>query len=491
MTVLRPTRIAVVALCLGVNGCAGSPERPSLPETPERWALPMVDGAPDGLARWWEHFEDPALIALVTRTHADNPSLQAALARLRAARAQREAVTARHWPVLDAEAGASRQRLSRNGSLPVDTIPGFQRSQTLYDAGLAARWELDVFGRLDAQLGAADAALSAQTLEAQGLRASLAAEMARTYFGWAGAARTADLVLAQYHAAKRQAEIAERRFEVGDIEASAAAIARTEAEQLRAEAASAAAARDAYATVLAELIGQPLTALHLPSDPPPLPALPSLPTGTPASVLQRRPDVRAAGWRVAQRLAQAEGARAEWFPRLQLSASSGFEAMTTGALFNAASQTALLAPAMVWRVFDGGAIRAEIAAADAEIEAAAANYRATMMGALAEVERAQARYRRHTEASRAQRRAASEQARAYAHAKARAAAGDIPQATLLDARRAYLAQTAQAVRSHADAAVAAVALYQALGGGLATRANNDQERMHHAEIATPSVSNDG
>ncbi len=187
--------------------------------------------------------------------------------------------------------------------------------------------------------------------------------------------------------------------------------------------------------------------------------------GARADLLRRRPDVRTAERQLAAATADVGVARAEWFPKLSIGAGAGYQALNASALFTQPSQMLSVTPLISWRIFQGGAIQAEIHAAEARQEQAAAGYEKAVLGALADAERALATYRLALETVQAQDAVLATARRTYRHAELRRQAGDIPVADLLQAEgRVRDAEDALA-RARTAAAVDLVALFKALGGG--------------------------
>jgi outer membrane protein TolC len=221
----------------------------------------------------------------------------------------------------------------------------------------------------------------------------------------------------------------------------------------------------AAALGLGALLGRlPESEAALAATPPPDIALAPIPVGERADILRRRPDVRAAERRLAGATADVGVAKAEWFPKLTISASAGYEALKGSQLFNQPSQLWSVAPFVSWRILDGGTIRAQIHASQARQEEAALAYESAVIAALTDAERALLGYRLALETTGAQRAALDSARRTYRHAEQRFQHGDIALMDLLDAERNLRADEDAYARSQTDAAIDLVALYKALGG---------------------------
>jgi outer membrane protein TolC len=198
----------------------------------------------------------------------------------------------------------------------------------------------------------------------------------------------------------------------------------------------------------------------------PLPeAAPKLPKLLPATLLEQRPDLRLAKTEVDAEAASLGAARADLYPRLVLSASGGFGALAVGGFPSLAEGVYALGSGLSAPVFNAGRIKARIAAADARLEQAAANYEKAFLTALEDVENAYVQHR--SAAARTddlrQAEAAAAQARGEADALFRRGAADL--LAVLDADRSKLGISDARVRAETEIAVATVSLYRAFGGG--------------------------
>jgi outer membrane protein TolC len=100
------------------------------------------------VAAWWKSFDDLELNSLIDRAVKSNLDLKIAAARVHEARAQNQATSAALWPTVGTSDSYTRQRKSKNqplvGALPLPANVPFENN--VYQAGLDASWELDVFG---------------------------------------------------------------------------------------------------------------------------------------------------------------------------------------------------------------------------------------------------------------------------------------------------------------------------------------------------------
>jgi len=461
----RPTS-ALWFLPVLLVGCKVGPDyQPPQPRVGAGWS--QAEGAqPVALDAWWRRLGDPTLDRLEAAGLARNLDVRQAQVRIREARSLRDAVAGNLLPTVGAQAGVTRLEQSMNGSLPLAQIPIIQRDQTIHDAGFDMSWELDLFGRTRRAVESALARAQAEEALAHGVQVSVAAEIARTYLTMRGAQRELAARTALAAALGRSLETVRLRLKAGDLAPVDAE--RAEGQWLEANAALPAlrAQMHAAALGLGVLVGQlPESEAALTRSPAPDLALAPLPVGERADLLRRRPDVQAAERSLAGATADIGLAKAEWFPKLTITASGGYEAQQLGQLFKSSSQTFSVAPFISWRIFDGGTIKAQIHVAEARQEAAALAYEQTVLAALTDGERACSNYRLALEATAAQRASLDFAQRTYRHAQARYQQGDIALGELLEAERALREAEDRFAQVQTGAAIDLVALCKALGGG--------------------------
>lgn len=468
----RLRKIRPVALVLGIallTACAVGPEYRTPPpvDTGSGWTQPVAAAsAPADLARWWSALGDPELTRLIDTALAENLDLRQAAARVDEARALRDRVAGDQAPTVAAVASVNHRRQSENGPLPIDSIPGLDATQTIYDAGFDAAWEFDLFGANRRALEGAGARLQATEFEGQGVRMRIIAEVARAWFNAVGAGHELRTQQAAVTTLQQTLDLVDQRAGQGD-----AATADVDAAYAQWAVANAAvpdiqARQRAAVLSLGVLLGAaPERELALLYAAPSTLALPTLPVGERADVLRRRPDVLAAERRLASSTADIGVATAELFPKLSIGLGGGFQALSTGDLLDSSSTRFSILPLISWRLFDGGRVRAEIRASEAAERQAALAYEQAVLAALGDAERTLGDYHAGLDTLARRRGALDASRRSHGHAEARFAAGDIARVELLAAERLLHEAETSAVRARTAAAVQLVALYKALGGG--------------------------
>src|SRR5882672_1768054 len=273
---------------------------------------------------WWTGFDDPVLTRIVERALEQNLDLAAAFARVDQARAVAREAGAQLLPTASATGSASPLRQSLNS--PIGAIgrhlPGYERNQTLYDADVGAQWEIDLFGGL--RRGAEAARDEAEAAEAMqlGVRVSVVAEAADSYFQVRGDQARLAIVQSQVETDARLLALVRLRFSRGASAEKEVAQAEALLAQARATIPPLRTALEAQLNRLDVLMGaQPGTYAAELSQPAEIPSAPGIPAGQGAAdLLRRRPDVIAAERRVAASNARIGVALAEYYPKVSLSA---------------------------------------------------------------------------------------------------------------------------------------------------------------------------
>lgn len=460
---LRPRTAALLGTLLAalLAGCA-SPG-------PERSAPPMTTAQQLGLAANplrtavpWPDLGDPALDALLRQALADQPNLAAARERVERARALADATRAANGAQAALSADLTRQRYSENGLVP-PPIAGATWSSGDLNAGLS--WSPDFFGLHRAELAAALGQARAAEADAAAAAVSLSAQISR---GWVQLARLfAQRELAERSIAQREAMLAlvrERRAAGLDTGIDLAQ-AQGSLPELRAQREALDEQIALLRHQLATLAGQPVQSLDHAQPRLDTLHLPTLPGTLGADLLGRRPDVLAARERAEAATQGVQAARAGFYPDIRLSAFVGLSAIGISRLFEAGSAQLGLTPALRLPLFDGGALRAQLGAREAERNAAIAQYNATMLEAVRQARDALVSID-SVDRQRAEQAQALERAEAaYALVQQRERAGLSNRLQLLAAETAVLAQRRTSADLQARAFDTRVALIQALGGG--------------------------
>lgn len=467
----RAPAILALALALLTGACSLAPayhvpETATVPAFKEAgpWAPAVpadsgADRAADGA--WWTVFGDPVLNGLEARVTADNPTYAGALARYDAARAYLGQARSSLFPSIGLNANVTDNRQSDNRPLRGSNQPDLYPADTL---GGSLDFELDLWGRVRNHVAAGKAEVAASGDDLAAIRLSLASGLAEEYFALRGADQQIVLLTTTVDAYARADALTRRRYRGGiasgiDTGRSGAQLADAQA-QLADVRASRALAEHAVAS-LAGLPASTFSIAPVSTDVP----IPTVPTGLPSTLLQRRPDVAAAERRVAAANAGIGVARAAFFPTIGLGGSGGFQNTGLADLVTAPNLFWSIGPSTVLNLFDGGRRRADLAAARAHWAEATADYRGRVLQAFQDVEDGLSQLHHLGDEAEAQDRAAAMAAQTERLSLNRYTKGAVSfldvvtaQTTALNARRAAIALHTRRLRE-------SVRLIRAIGGG--------------------------
>ncbi|MBI2769303.1 MAG: efflux transporter outer membrane subunit [Burkholderiales bacterium] len=450
-----------ISLPAWLAACAVQSPAPATAPVPPQWYAPLPHGGqlPE-LGRWWQQFDDPLLVELVEAAQTASPTVAQARSRIEQARLARVNAGAQLGPRLDGTGSASRGVTDPTVPIPV----------TLVQAGLQARWEIDVFGGLGAARDAVQARLEGSQAGWHDARVIAAAEVANQYYSRRTCEKLQDVAESDARSRAETARLAGLSANAGFQAPATAALARASAAEgaMRLTQQRAQCAVDLKALVAMTALPEPLLAQKLAAARAglPLPA-PFAVQEIPAPMLAQRPDVYTAEREVAAAGADVGTAQAQRFPRLTLSGSVGIGRYYAGGESGSVKTWSIGPLAMTVPLLDGGAAAAGVRASEARYDEAVALYQARVRQAVREVEEALV----NLDSARARSEDAANAIEGYrisfTATEARYRSGLASLVELEDARRTALAAETALVNLQRERVAAWIALYRAVGGGWA------------------------
>ncbi|MGD0886395.1 MAG: efflux transporter outer membrane subunit [Thermodesulfovibrionales bacterium] len=494
----QPSFSVFIALAgLGVlilsSGCMVGPNyKPPQSTAPPEWvgvtkaapSQPSVATAqPADLTQWWRQFNDPTLNELVEEAMKANLDLQVAESRLRQARAMRGVVAGGLWPSVTAS-GSYQRFLQQNAA------QNELGEQNLYQAGLDALWELDIFGGQHRNVESADANIQAAIENIHDVQVTLIAEVALNYIQLRGYQQ--EIVVAQKNLKAQQdtANITRKQLNVGfenalDVANADANVATTES-QIPVFETSARQSIYALSVLLARLPGDLLNQLSPMGNIPSVPA--RVPAGLPSDLLRRRPDIRESEAQLHAATAQIGVAVADFFPAFSLTGSANWSSFLLRTWWNKSSLSVGAGPGVTWPIFQGGAIASNVRLQEALRDQAFITYQQTVLAAFQDVENAliafakeQEHHKSLTDAVVANRKAVDLSLQLFTE-------GQTDFLNVATAQRLLYAAEDALVQSEGNISTDLIALYKALGGGWEsvppeplTSANGTAEAKSHGK----------
>jgi NodT family efflux transporter outer membrane factor (OMF) lipoprotein len=459
--------IALAVASALLSACSVTPTY-KLPETPQPSAYKETPSDADKVAAgwtaaapadtlergpWWQLFGDPLLNQMAESIEVNNQNVAAAIASYAQARALVAEQRATLFPTVALNGSATRSG-------------GGDNTQTAnqYRANIGASWEPDVWGKLRAGVGNANASLQASAADLAAARLSAQGELATNYFSLRQTDAEKALLDATVEGYERVLQITQNRFDAGVTAKSDLLQAQTQLASARIDQITLVRQRATYEHAIAVLLGKAASDFTLASADWKV-TVPDVPTGVPSTLLQRRPDIAAAERRVAAANENIGIARSAYFPSLNLTGSFGYGAASTGGLFNASNNLWSLGLTAAQTLFDGGAIKARVSGAEAARDQAIATYRQTVLTAFADVENQLAATRTLAQQQDLRKTASEAADQVEVQMLNRYRAGQVSYSDVVTAQQTALTARRSLVQAQVDRQTTAIALIQSLGGG--------------------------
>lgn len=452
---------ATLGAALTLAACATPIAKPSV-QVPTQYAA-ATSSANEPETQWWEQFGDPVLSDLIRRAAYENRDVKIAAERVRAARAGQ--TISRSWllPSIGLVGGAVDQRTGYGAPI-TNTIPDVKGA----GGGADVSWEVDLSGRLRA--GAAAAAADTRSVEygMRGVRLLVLTDVASNYFMLVGALRQLENVRAISVAQDETLRLVSARQRAGlatpfDVERAQAAASNARAAIPPLET-LAAVSRHRIAVLIGD---QAFNASSITPWDGNI-TVPVSRAGQPAALLQRRPDLLSAQAQLDAANARRQQAKAEWFPRLLLTAVFGRGTVDANAMALGPARFSNAAALLAMPVFNAGRTHSINEIAKSGQSEAVLRYEDAIVRALEDVENALTSLQDERERAQLLQSAAQSADAAYGRAQSLYSRGQIDLLPLLDAERTRLAVRVSANDSNTQLLLDSVQLYKALGGGWQT-----------------------
>ena len=427
-----------------------------------RGAAAELSAKPDvasfGDQKWWDVFEDEALQTLIRAALEQNYDVRIAATRILEARALLGIAQADQLPEVTASASVFSQRSPAAAGRPaVDTSP--------VQLGLSASWELDFWGRFRRATESARANLLSDEWAQRQVISSLVSDVASAYFQL----REQDLELE----ISRQT-LASRRdsLRLTQVLADGGATSLLDVRQAEQLVFGASASipdlesridqQENFISILVGrnpegvMRGRPLIDQQQP---------PEVPAGLPSSLLERRPDILQAEQQLVAANAQIGVAKADFFPRISLTAIGGYQSSALARLFTGPAGLWTFGASALQPVFEGGRIRNNVAFAEARTQEATLVYQRTVQQAFRDVSDALVSYRKSREVRIEQQKltTAAEDATRLSNMRYRGGAASYLE--VLDSETRFFDAQLNLAQAQLRELQSLVQIYRSLGGG--------------------------
>ena len=458
-------KFSVAFLAILCSGCAVGPnyKKPAVAVPPEYRGASAEQGGKSAAAsfgdqKWWDTFQDEALHDLIQTALKQNYDVRVAAARILEARAQLGITRADQLPTVAASAASTNERIPSSARTPsIET--------TANQVSVSFAWELDFWGKFRRATESARATLLAQEWAQRQVISSLVSDVASAYFQL----RELDLELeiARQTLASRKDSL--RLTQVLADHGATSMLDVRQAEQL---------VYGAAATIpdieqrieqqenfISTLVGKNPESIARGRKLVDQPHALEVPAGLPSSLLERRPDIRQAEQQLIAANAQIGVAKADYFPRISLTGTGGYQSSALSSLFAGQAGLWTFGANAIQPVFEGGRIRNQVRFAKARTEEATLFYQSTVQQAFRDVSDALVGYRKSQEFRLQLEQLTQSAEDATKLSNMRYKGGATSYLEVLDSSTRYFAAQLSLAQAQLRELQSLVQIYRSLGGG--------------------------
>jgi multidrug efflux system outer membrane protein len=441
--------------------------RPAVEEPPAFKSEPPASPVEIPESGWWQLYADPELERLVAAANASNQTLRQAVARVDQARALARVAGSYLYPSVSADPAFSRTRLSATRANPTTGQP-VGTAATINDWIIPAdlSYEIDVWGRVRRSYESSRATARAAAADEAVVALTVQADVVSFYYTLRGLDAQDQILTQTVEAYREQVRILSVQLKNGLVGSIAVYQAQATLQTALAQQKDVRRARADLEHALAILCGRAAPSFSIavhPQDDAPAP--PCVPAALPADLLARRPDVVEAEQNVVAANAQVGVATADFYPKFMLTGSAGFESASASDLFAWQSRIASILPSISFPIFQGGRLKANLAATKAQYEQTVAAYVQQVLVAYGDVEDALTDLRMYTEEVGSLHEAVGASQNYLRLARVQYKYGLADYLVVIDAERTLLANQLLLAQTTNLQMGASVHLIKALGGG--------------------------
>jgi NodT family efflux transporter outer membrane factor (OMF) lipoprotein len=336
---------------------------------------------------WWKDYQDAQLESLLLQSADSNFSIQLATAQYNQAATLLKSSESAKFPLITASGSALRNKRSSNANNVNQNNQ--QQAFNIYNLGLAASWELDVWGRIKHTIAASKAAVAASASDLSAIKLSIQTTLAQQYFQIRVLDTQLKILNDNIAGFEKTLKLTQNRYAVGLVSKADVSQAESQVRVTRAQVKNNRIQRAQLEHAIAVLVGKApasFSIVHIPYDNIDHIRIPEVAASLPSSLLERRPDILAAEQRVTAANAQIGVAKTALFPTVSLTANLGGQSTVLADLFAVPSRVWAFGPTLAALIFDGGQRQALTDSAIANHEATATSYKQVVLTSFQEVE---------------------------------------------------------------------------------------------------------
>ena len=412
--------------------------------------------------KWWEVFNEPELNALEEQLIVNNQNIKVSFANFMEARAVVAGARAQFWPTISVNPSWNRSRSSSN--LRNSSQANTGQSSTLWTAPLEVSWTPDLWGKIRNEVHEAQYTAQASEADLELEKLTEQASLAEYYFEIRGQDMLQKILNDTVAADQKALDAAQGAYEAGTGDQISVVEAQATLKSAQASATNVALSRAQFEHAIAMLVGKVASDFSIPVKPM-IYAPPSIPTGVPSELAERRPDVAAAERTLAAANATIGIGYGAFFPQISISAQAGFESSTLKHLFDWPSRFWAIGPSAAQTIFNGGLYRAQLHEYEEIYNSDLATYRQTCLTAFQQVEDALAATRVYSQQILQQQEAVKSSQQFLDMEMQRYNTGVDPYVDVVTAQTTLLGSQVTLNNLQVEEMLSAVQLVQALGGG--------------------------
>ena len=465
----RTSANASASLCAGfllaalLAGCmlGSNYERPAV-DAPAAFRFEPKEVADTANTAWWRQFNDPVLDQLIDAALANNLNVKVAAANVEQAAGVFTQTRSGLFPQIGYAGTGERTRTTEAGATRFpDLVPN---PQTAYQAVLTASWEIDLWGRIRRLSESARANLLATDEGRRGVILTLVSSVATNYLTLRGLDEQLAISNHTLDAYAQSVKIYKLQFQYGQTSQMTVSQAQSQYETAAVQIPQIESQIAQTENAISVLLGR---------NPGPIPrgksiydlALPSVPSGVPSALLERRPDLLQAEQTLIAANAQIGAAKALYFPTISLTGAFGGASAELSNLFSGPARAWNFTGQVVGPIFTFGLVSGQVVQAEAGQQAALYNYRYSIQNAFADVDNALVANQKLKDQLAAQERLVAALQDYARLAKLQYDGGYTSYTTVLQAEQTLFPAELQLAAVRASVFTSAANTYKAMGGG--------------------------
>jgi multidrug efflux system outer membrane protein len=445
-----------------LSACQMAPPREDIVlPVPESYAVQSEQGDIANL-HWQQFFTNEKLQKLIEQTLTHNKDIKLAALNVQQVRALYQIEDSGLYPSLDIAASGTRQRLPGDLSSTGNSQISSSYSATV---GMTA-YELDLWGKVRNQSDQALQTLYASEQTQTSVKISLISELVGAWLNYAADKEQLALAMETLTSQKASLALTEKTYALGAASKLTLAQVQSTVAAAKVDIANYQRMLKRDKNALDLLVGMPVSAELLPVESlDEVLNFPNVPVGLPSELLEQRPDIKAAEFKLLAANANIGVAKAAFFPSITLTANAGTASTDLDNLFSGGTGTWSFIPSITIPIFNMGRNQANLDVAQTQQEIALTTYEQTIQQAFREVSDALTDREGYMQQLSALEELYNSNQVSFTLSEARFEKGADSYLQVLDAQRNWYSAGQQLISGKQAYIISQISLYKAVGGG--------------------------